>query len=209
VRKDGQTDGGQEEKLTPWTVTASKYLLKDKWLTVRADQCRTARGITVSPYYVLEYPDWVQVVAFDSDYRILITQQYRHAMNSICLELPCGTVEATDETPLAAAKREMLEETGCISDRFDLIGSLSPNPATHTNTIHCFVAYDVHRSQQVRQDESEEVSSSFMEVEDVMAAIEAGEFAQALHVCALLLAMKHVGFMAVSNKPKCRPPNKS
>ena len=131
----------------PWTVTASRYLLKDKWLAVRADQCQTARGVMVDPYYVLEYPDWVQVVAFDADSRILVTRQYRHAAGSVCLELPCGVVEKTDETPLAAAKRELMEETGCTSDHFEFVGQFSPNPATHTNTLHCFVAYDVSRSQ--------------------------------------------------------------
>ena len=98
------TDHSAEPK--PWTVTASKYLVQDKWLTVRADRCQTARGVTVDPYYVLEYPDWVQIVAFDADNRILVTQQYRHAAGSLCLELPCGIVEAADETPLAAARRE-------------------------------------------------------------------------------------------------------
>lgn len=191
------------EQLTepkPWTVTASEYLIQDKWLTVRADRCRTVRGVTVDPYYVLEYPDWVQVVAFDADNRILVTQQYRHAAGSLCLELPCGVVEAADETPLAAAQREMLEETGYASDHFERVGSFSPNPATHTNTLHCFVARHVYRSQEASQDDTEDVSSRFMSIESVMEAIEAGRFAQALHIAALLLSLKHIGALVLSKK---------
>ena len=184
-------------KPTFWTVTASRYLIQDKWLTVRADQCRTARGAAVDPYYVLEYPDWVQIVAFDAEQRILVTQQYRHAAGSICLELPCGIVEAADETPLAAARRELREETGCDSDHFELVGRFSPNPATHTNTLHCFVARDACCSQPISQDETEDVWSGFMSIEDVMSAIETGRFAQALHISSLFVALKHVGLMAL------------
>ncbi len=44
--------------LKRWKVTASRYLLRDQWLTVRADDCVTETGATLAPYYVLEYPDW-------------------------------------------------------------------------------------------------------------------------------------------------------
>ena len=181
----------------PWTVTASKYLLRDKWLTVRADQCWTARGVPVDPYYVLEYPDWIQVVAFDAEQRVLVTQQYRHAAGSVCLELPSGIVEESDETPLAAAQRELREETGYASDHFEAVGHFSPNPATHTNTLHCFVAYDVSRVQEASQDETEDVSSGFMSIDALMAAVEIGRFSQALHVASLLLSLKHVGAMVL------------
>ena len=202
----GQPAGGskveeRETQLKPWTVTASRYLLQDKWLTVRADHCRTELGVVVEPYYVLEYPDWVQVVAFDSDSHVLVTQQYRHAARRVCLELPCGVVEADGETPLEAARRELLEETGCTSDRFESIGHFSPNPATHTNTVHCFAAYDVRRSRPVSQDAAEEVASAFLLVQDVLAAIDTGQVAQALHISGLMLGLKHAGLLTVSDKP--------
>ena len=196
------TTGNQEDKLKPWTVTASDYPLQDKWLTVRSDRCQTGHGVLVDPYYVLEYPDWVQVVAFDSDYRVLVTEQYRHAAGRVCLELPCGAVEAADGTPLVAVQRELLEETGCTSGHFEKIGHFSPNPATHTNTVYCFAAYDVRRSQPVRQDASEEVVSAFLPVPDVLEAIDTGQFSQSLHICGLMLGLRHAGLLTISDKPR-------
>ncbi len=199
---EGHEMEGRETELKPWTVTASRYLLQDKWLTVRADRCRTGRGVLVDPYYVLEYPDWVQVVAFDADYRVLVTRQYRHAAGHVCLELPCGVVEAPDGTPLAAARRELREETGCTSDRFESIGHFSPNPATHTNTVHCFAAYDVRQSNPVSQDAAEEVASTFMPVPDVLEAIDTGQFLQSLHISGLMLGLRHAGLITISSKPR-------
>jgi hypothetical protein len=38
-------------------------LLNDRWINLRADRCLTASGAEIAPYYVLIYPDWVNVVA--------------------------------------------------------------------------------------------------------------------------------------------------
>lgn len=57
--------------LAPWDIKRSSYPLRDRWLTVRADDCVTSEGVEIAPYYVLEYSDWVQVVAIDTEDNIL------------------------------------------------------------------------------------------------------------------------------------------
>jgi ADP-ribose pyrophosphatase len=44
-------------------VGDSTHIVKDRWLSLRADVCRLPRGRTIAPYYVFAYPDWVNVVA--------------------------------------------------------------------------------------------------------------------------------------------------
>ena len=58
--------------LRPWRVQASRLALVDRWIRVRADDCLTAEGVEVAPFYVLEYPDWVHVVAVSPDQQILL-----------------------------------------------------------------------------------------------------------------------------------------
>ncbi len=50
-----------------WTVNHSRYVLRDRWITVRADDCVTSQGVEIAPFYVLEYLGWVHVVALDPD----------------------------------------------------------------------------------------------------------------------------------------------
>jgi 8-oxo-dGTP pyrophosphatase MutT (NUDIX family) len=178
--------------LKPWHVLASRYLLRDRWLTVRADDCVTESGVTVAPYYVLEYPDWAHVAAFDAEGRLLIVRQYRHALGRVCVELPGGIVDP-GEAPLVAVQRELAEETGYRADRWEALGAFSPNPATHTNTLYGFLAQDVIHNSLPSLDSTETLMHEFISVESLMKMIATGEFAQGLQVGTVLLALQRLG----------------
>lgn len=178
--------------LIPWKVSASRYLIRDRWLTLRADRCETARGVVLDPYYVLEPRDWVQVVAFDADDRILINRQYRHGLGAISTELPCGTVEP-GETPIDAMRRELLEETGCVTESLELLNVFSPNPSLYTNRVHFFVATGTKRIQAQALDPAEDIEFQFLSGAEIFALIDQGRFPQALHVACLLLALRARG----------------
>lgn len=180
--------------MKPWKTIKSKYLFNDRWLTVRADTCETSDGVKVDPYYVLEYPDWAHIVALDPMNRVLITKQYRHAAGRICTEIPCGVIE-TGESPLNAARRELREETGCTAEVFEEIGHMSPNPGTHTNIIHCFLARNAAITEKPDPDDSEEIECSFIPVNEVFRMIDDGDFSQALHVACLLLGLRKAGLL--------------
>jgi len=98
-------------------VTRSRHVYRDRWISVRADDCVTASGVEVKPFYVLEYPDWVHVVAVDRYDHILLVRQYRHGLGEVSLELPGGMMDRMDVDPVAAGMRELLEETGTGAKR--------------------------------------------------------------------------------------------
>jgi 8-oxo-dGTP pyrophosphatase MutT (NUDIX family) len=179
---------------TPWKTISSRYLVRDKWMTLRADRCETGAGVVVDPYYVQEPEDWVQVVAFDSQDRVLLIRQYRHGAGLVSTELPCGAVER-GETPARAAARELLEETGCIAETLQPLPVLSPNPARYSNRIHGFIATGTQRAQQQQLDETEEIEFEFLTIPAVLALIDAGSFPQALHVAGFFLALRRRGFI--------------
>ena len=73
-----------------WTIRKSSYIIKDRWLTVRADSCEMPSGQTIEPFYVLEYPTWVNVVALTADDDVILVRQYRHGLQETILGLPSG-----------------------------------------------------------------------------------------------------------------------
>jgi 8-oxo-dGTP pyrophosphatase MutT (NUDIX family) len=179
-------------ELQPWTVTASRHVFRDKWLNVRADDCTTNEGVVVAPFYVLEYPDWVQIVAVDMNDEIVLVQQYRHGLGVVSLELPAGAFEPTDAGPLEAAARELAEETGCVAASLRLIASLSPNPASHNNRVHVVLAQGVERRQTPEFDPTERLRIVRSPMNEVVRLCLASEIVQAIHVASLCLALSAI-----------------
>ena len=181
---------GTNMAISPWKIIHSHYLVRDPWVTLRADRCEMANGVVLDPYYVQEAPDWVQVVAFDHQDRILITRQYRHGAALISTELPCGTVEP-GETPDEAIRRELLEETGCTCDELLALPVLSPNPACYTNRIHPYIAIGTRQIRGQALDQTEEIEFEFLPTAAVLRLVDDGAFPQALHIATLFLALRN------------------
>ena len=81
---------------------------------------------------VLDCPDWVNIIPLTDDGQVVLIRQFRHGTQSVTLEVPGGVVEA-DESPEAAAVRELAEETGYVPERVKSLGFVSPNPAIQGN----------------------------------------------------------------------------
>ena len=179
-----------------WKLLQSAYLIQDQWLTLRADTCQLPNGRTVAPYYVLEYPPWVNVVALTQDHQVVLVRQYRHGIQQTVLELPAGTVEPTDASPLAAIQRELLEETGYASQDVIETGRLSPNSANHANMTYCFLAMGVTQVAEPRPEDTERGETVLMPLADVVGLASTGGLLQALHVGALFFALHALGKLA-------------
>jgi len=68
-------------------------------------------------FFVLEAPNWVNIIPLTPRHEVVMVRQYRHGIASFTLEIPGGMVDPDDLSPRAAARREMIEETGYDSAR--------------------------------------------------------------------------------------------
>ena len=171
-----------------WKKLQSEILVDSPWLRLRADHCELPNGIVLAPYYVVEERDWVHIVAVSESGAFLTVRQYRYAGNMICLGLPAGVCE-TGEEPEAAARRELLEETGHSASSWIRLASLWANPARQTNKLHVFLALGLEDTGRQNLEATEELTWGFREPEEIKDAIRSGEFAQSLHVASLYLGL--------------------
>lgn len=187
-----------------WSVSASRRLIADRWIDLRAETCRTPSGQDIDPYYVLSYPDWINVVALTNVGDLVLVRQYRHAARDIFMEIPGGGAEAVDADLKAAAQRELREETGFVAERWDLVASLFPNPSSHTNRVHTFLARGAERLEpQILEAGEEGLEVLVVPVTQVLAGLASGLLGQAMHVSSVLLALNAAGIVSYGgNEPR-------
>lgn len=95
-----------------WETVKSEIIVsRPPWLRVRHDEVRLPDGRINPEFYVLEYPDWVNVIAITEDGLFVMELQYRYGLDLTSPEICAGMIEE-GETPEEAARRELEEETG-------------------------------------------------------------------------------------------------
>lgn len=179
----------KSDTIKPWKILSSEYLVQDRWMVLRADKCELPNGVVLDKYYVREINDFVHVVPINEKGEILIVKQYRHGPQIISTEIPGGVVDPGEE-PIEAAKRELLEETGCVADRLEAVPPLYTNPARNTNRAHTFIAHNAQIVQPPQQESTEHIEFEFVSRQEVNTMLDEGQFAHALHVASLLMAFR-------------------
>lgn len=168
-----------------WKVLASEKLLsRGTWMNLRQDRVQLPSGSIVPEWFVLEFPNWINVIAVTRDGHIVMEDQYRHALGQTHFELPAGVVDP-GETPLEAAKRELSEETGFGGGEWSLFMKVSPNPTNHTNFSYTFLATDVEPIGTQHQEATEDIRVHLLTPDEVYEILTSGQIVQALHAAPL------------------------
>lgn len=162
-----------------WQVLESEYLIRRPWLTARRDRVKLPTGVEIPEYYVLEYPEWVNVIAITTEGKFILIRQYRHALGETRYELCAGVCEA-GEDPMDSARRELYEETGYGEGEWQEWMTLSANASTMTNLTHCFLATGVKPVSTQHLEETEDLTVHLMTAEEVQALLERDEVRQSL-----------------------------
>jgi 8-oxo-dGTP pyrophosphatase MutT (NUDIX family) len=172
--------------IKPWKILESHYIHK----IVRIDKCELPNGMTLDGF-VLEYGDWATILAVTKQQQVVLVRQYRHGAQKVMLELPGGAMDARDESPLQAARRELLEETGYDSEHFIQIGCVSPNPANQTNLIYSFLALDVEKVSGQNLDDTEDIEVELTPLDEVIRMAKSGELFQSMQISTVFFALAY------------------
>lgn len=164
------------EKIQPWKLLSShERFLAPPWVTVHVDKIKLPSGRIVDDYYRIQLPEYVMIYAQrDTDNKVLLERQYKHALGAISLSLPTGCLEAW-ESPIDAGKRELLEETGYSACEWRFVGSFLVDGNKGCGRAHFFIARGLEKVAEQVEDDMEESEIVFMEPDALIKAVLHGE----------------------------------
>jgi len=191
--------------LRKWKLLKSTIVFNNPWCKVRQDEIELPNGQVIDDYFLTIRPEVTLILPITSKQEIIFVRQYRHGAGEILLELPAGTFNPDEESPQAAAIRELKEETGYSTEQVIPLSIIYDNPVKDTNKIHLFIAENVIKTGQQELDLTEEIDVVLIPMEAVMEKIIIGEICVAGTVAAIILGLNFLSNKRNSQGDLARP----
>jgi 8-oxo-dGTP pyrophosphatase MutT (NUDIX family) len=174
-----------------WRVESSSYVVDNKWLHVRSERCIDAHGNVFDPYFVLEYPDWMNCFVIDKEGAMLMVRHYRHGAGEFIPELVSGIVEQ-NESPETGIVRELEEELGYTGGQIVPLGVSYPNPSYQSNKVFSFLAYDGYCTQAPQLQAGETLEVINMPFSELYKLLHGSTILQSMHLATIFLAIEFI-----------------
>ncbi len=167
-----------------WEKLNSEEIANYRIFKMRRDVRRSPRTGAEHSFFVLQSPDWVNVVALTPENQVVLIHQFRHGTERVTLEIPGGMVDPHENDPAETARRELLEETGYAAEQVIHIGTVEPNPAFLDNTCYTYLALNARWQQAPQFDGAEDIAVELVPIEEIAGMVGNGRLTHALVVAA-------------------------
>lgn len=189
-----------KSKSLEWEEVSTEHIVQDEWIDFRKSAYRFPDGNVFEPFYSYSRRDYVVIVASDEDGNYICVRQFRQGIKEVTTEFPAGGIERSDgraygprekaEAALEAAKRELWEETGYVSDDWKHLLTIPSNATIADNYAVIFSAENCRREGDQSLDETEFLNVMKHTEKEIEDLVRTGGFQQSVHVLAWLLRKK-------------------
>ena len=146
--------------LKTWELNKSEQIFECNIFNILQKFYKKPEGQGDATAFIIDCPDWVNVIGIDDKNNVLLIRQFRYGTDSIELEIPGGILEP-GELPKEGAIRELKEETGYDVKEIEQIGFVNANPAIMNNKCYTFLAKLSRNRGQVNFDPDEIIEMEF------------------------------------------------
>jgi 8-oxo-dGTP pyrophosphatase MutT (NUDIX family) len=166
--------------LQPWPLERTEHVGDFRIFRLRRDWRRSPRTGKAHDFFVLDAPDWVNVIALTRRGEAILVEQFRHGTESIDLEVPGGVMDSADTSPVATAIRELREETGYEGEHARVLGTIAPNPAIQSNTCHTVLIENCEPGAATAFDPGEDIVTRLVPTDDLARLVASGRIRHSL-----------------------------
>lgn len=170
-----------------WKILKQTPLLERRYLRVDEHQVQLPNGVVIDDFCVIESPSWAAMLCITDDKELVLVRQYRHGHMGSSLELPAGIIDEGEE-PVAAAVRELREETGYLCDGARHLWKTRPEPARHRQWAHFAYGWGVRKSALQELESTESIKVELHPVAHLDEVLT--QMVHGVHIAALLLAAR-------------------
>jgi len=171
----------------PAQVTSSERVFEGRVWDIRRDEFTFAGHNIVREY--MDHPGAVAVLAIDDQDRVLLINQYRHPVGLRDWELPAGLLDVDGEPPLAAARRELAEETDLTAEHWSELITFHTSPGGSNETLHVFEARGLLPNEAyARTEEEAEIVLRWVPLDEAVDAVLEGRLSNSILIIAVLAA---------------------
>lgn len=169
----------------------SKIIYRGRVATLSLDTFRIPDGKLILRETV-RHPPSVVILPIFEDGRILLIRQFRHAVGKTIYEIPAGTCEP-QESPLACAKRELIEETGYSARRWQRICEFYPAPGISTERMTLYAATGLFvPKKKLSMDEDEQITVRITPPRKVLRMVRKNEIIDAKSIIGILWGLNRI-----------------
>ena len=184
-------NGSAHDPVKPghWRILERRLLVdRSPYAVVYDEDVQLPNGETVSNFTRVELPPFVIMVVVMEDGTVPFVHQYRQGVRDFTLELPAGRLDG-NEDPLAAAKRELLEETGVEASNWHSLGKYILDPNRQCGWAYTYLARAGHKVALPNHGDLGELTVNFLPFEEMRQRWLNGEFVNAPSTLCIGLAV--------------------
>ncbi len=171
-----------------WIVEKEEVAFKHPFMQVNIQQVRLPDNRVIPDWPIVSLRNYINVVALNESGEFLILKSYKHGIGYSNWQVMGGYMEP-DEDPLATAKRELMEETGMVSDEWEFLGEFIVDANRRASEANFFLAKNCRKVAEPDNDDLEDYTIHWHSRGEVEAALTNGQMCGLSYASAMAFAL--------------------
>lgn len=170
----------------------SETVLEHPYISIEMQQVHLPDGRVIPDWPIVHTRNYVNAVVLNETGQIMILEGYKHGLGRSSWQAPGGYLEEGEE-PLAAIRRELLEETGYASEEWQSLGSFVVDANRHVGVGHFFLARDAGQVAAPNHNDLEGFEVRWVSPEEARSALLDGRVGIVSYAANLAIALLIIG----------------